>query len=180
MNNLQNKKILLVIDVQENLVNPDSRIHIDPTSIDFFFDNVNEAIFKFNICGNEVIYVVNEWTNLFQNLITGNVCKKGGNGVGLDKRLMIINNKIYSKSEPNSLTNKDLLKYLKENNVSDVYIIGLLAEGCVKATAKALKSEKINVIVIENALGSKSQKIKNEVSEYFVMHGINRIKTDDI
>jgi len=180
MNRIQNRKALLVIDVQENLVNPNSKIHIDPIGIDLFFDNVNKAVSRFNNNEDDVIYVVNEWTNPIQNWMTGNVCKKGGKGIGLDKRLMIINDKIYSKSKPNSLTNKNLLKYLKENEISDIYVAGLLAEGCVKATVKGLKSEKINVFVIEDALGSKSQKNKNAVLDYFDKHDIRRVKVIEI
>jgi nicotinamidase-related amidase len=180
MNRIQNRKALLVIDVQENLVNPKSKIHIDPIGIDLFFDNVNKAVSGFNNNEDDVIYVVNEWTNPIQNWMTGNVCKKGGKGIGLDKRLMIINDKIYSKSKPNSLTNINLLKYLKENEISDIYVAGLLAEGCVKATVKGLKSEKINVFVIEDALGSKSQKNKNAVLDYFDKHDIRRVKIIEI
>jgi len=179
-NSIQNKKALLVIDVQENLVNPISKIHIDPIGIDLFFGNVNKAVSRFNNNEDDVIYVINEWINPIQNWMTGNVCKKGGKGIGLDKRLMIINDKIYSKSKPNSLTNKKLLKYLKENEISDIYVAGLLAEGCVKATVKGLRSEKINVFVIEDALGSKSQKNKNEVFNYFDRQDIIRIKINEI
>ena len=112
--------------------------------------------------------------------MTGNVCRKDGKGVGLDRRLIVSNDRIYSKSKPNSLTNKDLLKYLKENEFSEVYIVGLLAEGCVKATAKGLKSEGINVFVIEDALGSKSQKSKNAVLDYFNKHEIIKVEATEI
>jgi len=180
MNRIQNRRALLVIDVQENLVNPNSKIHIDPNGIDLFFDNINKVVFSFSNNEDEVIYVINEWTNPIKNWMTGNVCKKGGKGIGLDKRLMIINDKIYSKSKPNSLTNKKLLKYLIDNEITDIYVAGLLAEGCVKATVKGLKSEKINVFMIEDALGSKSQKNKNAVFDYFDKHDIKRIKINEI
>jgi hypothetical protein len=40
---MKNKKALLVIDVQENLLNPDSSIHIDKTaSTESFFDKLNQ------------------------------------------------------------------------------------------------------------------------------------------
>ena len=173
------RKAILVIDIQENLVNPNSKIHIDTLGIDLFFRNLNKTISQFNDNKDLVIYVVNEWTNPFMNWATGNVCKKGSDGVGLDKRLVLVNNKIYSKSKSNALTNKDLLKDLRDNKITDVYIMGLLAEGCVKATVKGLRKEKFNVIVIEDALGSKSIANKIKVIDYLHENGIKTIRTQE-
>ncbi len=175
-----NRKALLVIDIQENLVNPDSKFHIGTAEIDLFFQNLNESIVKFNDNNDLVIYVVNEWTNPFINLVTSNTCKKGGPGVGLDKKLVIVNDSIYSKSKPNSLSNKDLLKYLKDNNITDVFVMGLLAEGCVKATVKGLIKEKFNAVVIEDALGSKNEMNKSKVINYLHKNNIKTIKTKEV
>jgi nicotinamidase/pyrazinamidase len=174
------RKALMVIDIQENLVNPDSKFHIDTTGIDFLFANLNESIVKFNDNKDLVLYVVNEWTNPLLNLVTRNTCKKGGAGVGLDKRLILVNDTVYSKSKPNSLTNKDLLKCLRENEIENVYVMGLLAEECVKATIKGLIKEQFNVIVIEDALGSKSNRNKNKVIDYLHENDIKTIKTKEL
>lgn len=173
------RKALLVIDIQENLVNPDSKFHIDTTGIDLLFDNLNELIVKFNDNNDFVLYVVNEWTNPLLNLITHNTCKKGGAGVGLDKRLVLVNDTVYSKSKPNSLTNKELLKCLRDNNVETVYVMGLIAEECVKATVKGLIKEQFHVIVVEDALGSKSDRNKNRMIGYLHENAIRTIKTKE-
>ncbi|MDD4374463.1 MAG: cysteine hydrolase [Bacteroidales bacterium] len=173
-------KALIVIDIQENLVNQNSKIHIDTSGIDLFFQNLNTSITQFDNNKDLVVYVVNEWTDPFKNLFTGNACKKGGIGVGLDKRLLLVNDKIYSKSKPNALKNKDLLNHLRDNNISEVYVMGLLAEGCVKATIQGLIKENFNVIVIEDALGSKSSNKKSKVLDYLHKNNIKTIKTIDI
>ncbi len=165
-------RALLVIDVQGNLLNPKSAMHIDTSGINTFISNVNNAVLTNKIKGNPVLYVVNEWTNPVMNFFTGNTCKKGAAGVGLDKRLLIAGNKIYSKSKPNALTNKDLYKFLTDNKITEVCIVGLMAEGCVKATAMGLKSHNFDVVVIENALGSKSLNKKNKIINYFHKHNI--------
>lgn len=173
------RKAVMVIDIQENLVNPNSKIHIDTLGIDLFFRNLNKNISQFNDNRDLVIYVVNEWKSPFINWATGNVCKKGGAGVGLDNRLILVNDKIYSKSKSNALTNKDLLKYLRDNKITDVYVMGLLAEGCVKATVKGLRKQKFNVFVIEDALGSKNIANKTKVINYFREIGIKTISTQE-
>ena len=78
------------------------------------------------------------------------------------------------------MTNKELLKYLQDNNYSEIFVAGLLAEGCVKATVKGLKSEKMNVMVVDDALGSKSKKNKQKVIHYFNKKGIKMISAKDL
>lgn len=180
MKEMPQKKALLVIDVQENLVNPNSKFHIDTTDVDTFFSNLNESISWFNNKKDLVLYVVNEWTNPLINLVTSNTCKKGGKGVGIDKKLLMVNNDIYSKSKPNSLTNKNLLLRLRKNDIKDVYVMGLLAEGCVKATVKGLIKEHFNVTVIVDALGSKNDKNKLKVIDYLHKNGIKTIETKEL
>ncbi len=171
------KKALLVIDIQENLVNPNSKIHMDTSGIDLFFRHVNSSITRFNEHQDIVVYVVNEWTNPMMNWITGNVCKKGGIGVGLDKRLIVVNDLIFSKSKSNALSNKALLKYLKDQKITEVFVTGLLAEGCVKATVQGLIKDKFEVFVIQDALGSKSQINKTKTIDFFRENEINMIVT---
>ncbi len=171
------RKALLVIDVQENLTNPHSRIHMDTLGLDLFFNNLNKNISVFDAEQDLVIYVVNEWISPLKNWTTGNVCKKGSDGVGLDERLLVVNDAIYSKSKPNALRNKDLLQVLKDNGVTDVYVMGLLAESCITATVKGLRREQFKVVVIEDALGSKRMAKKNKVLEDFRKQRIKTIRT---
>jgi nicotinamidase-related amidase len=174
------KKALFVIDMQENLLNPSSSMHIDTSGIQTFFKHVNDAIITCKNRGDEVIYIVNEWTNPFENLFTGNVCKKGGHGVGLDHRLLKVNDHIYAKSHPSSLSNKDLLKLIRNSYINEITVVGLMAEGCVKATAKDLKSKKFNVIEVEDALGSQSEVKKNKAIRFLHDNNIKTIQTNEI
>ena len=149
-------KALLVIDVQENLLNPDSRLHVDPAAVPFFITQLNNTIKFFKEENTPVLYVVNEWTNPLLNFLTGDVCKKGGKGTGIDKRVDLVSGTIYSKSKMNALSNKGLLQYLRENSITELYITGLFAEACVKGTAKGAISKGFKVIIIEDAVGSKN------------------------
>jgi nicotinamidase-related amidase len=176
----QGKKALLVIDVQENLVNPASKMHVEENSIDSFLYNVNKSIGDFKARGWPVLYIVNEWTNPVLNLFTGNVCKKGGKGTGLDKRLKVVSDKVYVKSRMNALTNNELLTYLKNNSITELYLTGLFAEACVKATVKASLQNNFKVIVIEDAIGSKSSKHKTESVSYYKKRGAQLIHADQL
>src|SRR6476620_11502554 len=155
-----NKKALLVIDVQENLLDSNSRIHMVPESIPSFIQNLNKSIEFFERNNMPVIYIVNEWTNPVLNMLTGNVCKKGTKGTGIDKRVRLVNEMVYKKSKMNALTNKELSKFLKENFISELYIAGLFAEACIKETVKGAIKNGYNVILIEDAIGSRSDSQK--------------------
>ena len=171
-------RALIVLDVQENLVDPQSKLHIDCSDLDTFFRNINMSIESFNERGEFVIYVINEWSNPFVNMFTGNVCKKGGTGVGLDKRLLVVNDILYSKSRPNASTNQSLLEFLRDNKITDVFVAGLFAEACVKATSRGLLKESFKVFVIGDALGTKSKDRKAGALEYFENNGIQVVNTE--
>jgi nicotinamidase-related amidase len=174
------EKALLVIDIQENLVNPDSRIHIDVTNINQFFKNVNHTIDLFEKSGFPVLYITNEWSNLLLNWITGNVCKKGGKGVGLDSRLMRVNMKLYRKSTKSALLNTELLKDLQDWKVSEVFLVGLFAEHCVKATMMDALKEDFRVTVVTDGLGSKNEKNLRQSVEYFRIKKVSLVTADMI
>src|SRR6185295_19666055 len=89
-------KALLVIDVQENLFDTRFPFHMDPTAISSFMSNLHKSIEFFEENYLPVIYIVNEWTNPVLNLLTRNVCKKGGKGTGIDKRVNRVTGKVYS------------------------------------------------------------------------------------
>jgi len=156
----EKKRALLVIDVQENLLDTRSRIHMDPSAISSFIRNLNRSIGFFEANFLPVMYVVNEWTNPMLNLVTGNVCKKGGKGTGIDKRVNRVNGMVYSKSRMSALTSKELSLFLKENSISEVYITGLLAEACIKETTMNAIKNNYNAVIIEDAIGSKNTKKK--------------------
>src|SRR4030095_5980875 len=156
----ESKKALLVIDVQENLLDPRSRVHIDPTAVFSFTNILNKTIEFFQANQLPVLYIVNEWRNPVLNVLTGNVCKKGAKGTGIAKKVNIVNEKIYSKSKMNALSNKQLCLFLKENGISELYITGLFAEACIKSTAIAAIKNNYQTTIIEDAVGSRNVKRK--------------------
>src|SRR6478735_2559139 len=173
-------KALLVIDIQENLLNPASKLHMDTTNIDRFLRNVNHSIEVFEKSGWPVFYVTNEWTNYLLNWITGNVCKKGGKGVGPDPRLRRVNMKLYRKSTKSALLNTELLKDLQDWKVSEVFLVGLFAEHCVKATMMDALKEDFRVAVVTDGLGSKNEKNLRRSVEYFRSKKVSLVTADMI
>ncbi len=176
----KNNSALLVIDLQQNFLDSESKLHIDTTHLNVFLANVNQAIEHMHNKGGTVFYVVNEWVSPIKNMVTGNVCKKGAEGVGIDSRIKRITPEVYTKSKGNALSNVDLLMDLKANKINDVYVVGLFAEGCVKATVKGLLQEEFNPIVIEDALGSKNEEKRMKIVEAFKEDGVKVIRVKEL
>src|SRR5690349_12035802 len=65
------KMALLVIDVQENLLKPESKWHMDTAAIPSFLSSLNRAIQFFEENHLPVLYTQNEWTNPILNMISG-------------------------------------------------------------------------------------------------------------
>lgn len=161
------KEALLVIDVQENLLKPTSKIHIDPASVDSLCININGAIEKFRNNNLPVIYIANEWSNPLLNMLTGNVCKKGGPGTNMDRRIIRVNDSLYKKSRGNALSNESLLHYLKTNHITHLTLCGLFAEECVKFTLTDGLKQGFTVTVLEDAIGSKNNVKKLKAIAYY-------------
>ena len=113
-------------------------------------------------------------------MLTGNVCKKGAKGTGIDKRVLMLNKNVYSKSKMNALTNKKLSQFLKENSIDELYITGLFAEACIKGTAKGAIKNKYSATIIEDAVGSGNAAKKSKSLNICKGKGSAIIKADQL
>jgi len=176
----EREKALLVIDVQENLLNPRSRLHMDPAAVFSFTNNLNKTIEFFQANKLPVIYTINEWKNPVLNLLTGNVCKKGAKGTNIDKNVHVINGNVYTKSKMNALSNKQLSLFLKQHSIAEIYITGLFAEACIKHTARGALKNSYKTVIIEDAVGSSNLKKKLASLLYCERKGAAIISTEEL
>jgi len=171
----QNKKALIVIDVQENLLKSKSTMHMDIDKVDPFVTSLNRSIKIFEQQGMPVIYTINEWTNPILNLITGNVCKKGAKGTEISSRVSVVSKNIFYKSSSDIFSNEKLRDFLKRESISELYITGLLAEYCVKSSVNSALDSQFKVTIIEDAVGSKNEKNKAKSMSRCSVKGANVI-----
>ena len=155
-------------------------MHMDTGKIIDFIYCLNRSIAAFKDQGLPVIYTINEWTNPILNFLTGNVCKKGAEGTGIDSQIDIINNNVFYKSEKSVFTNKDLATYLKKESVNELYVTGLLAEFCIKSTVIDALKNQYRVVVVEDAIGSRSEKLKSKSISYLMKKGAATIKSGNL
>jgi nicotinamidase-related amidase len=152
--------ILLVIDMQTGLLDSVGVMHIDKKMANQIIENVNQNINKAKDLNIPVVYIKNEYSNALMNFFTGNINKAGSKQADIDSRINIVGNSIYSKKVPNAFSNKLLCDYVDRNKIETIYIEGIFAEHCVFETGKAGLKRKLNVIMLEDAIGSSSGKTK--------------------
>jgi nicotinamidase-related amidase len=70
--------------------------------------------------------------------------------------------KVIVKHYPNSFRETELLDYLKEKNITDLVICGMMTHMCVDATARAAKDFGFNIVLIGDACATKDQEINGQ------------------
>jgi nicotinamidase-related amidase len=74
----------------------------------------------------------------------------------------IENEKVIIKHFPNSFRETDLLDYLKENQITDLVICGMMTHMCVDATTRAAKDFGFNITVIGDACATRDLEIDGQ------------------
>ncbi len=72
------------------------------------------------------------------------------------------NEKVIEKHFPNAFRETELLKYLKENEITDLVICGMMTHMCVDATTRAGKDFGFNIQVISDACATRNLEINGE------------------
>jgi nicotinamidase/pyrazinamidase len=154
----QGNSMLLVIDMQTNLLSPGKGgLHVDSSQVALLIQNVNRNI---QIAASQhipVAYTVVEWTNPLQNYFTNNACKKGAPGVSIDRRIDVVDTLIFHKPVKNSFSNKYLCDYIQKNNIREIFIAGIMAEGCVSSTVVNGLRKHLRMRMVAPAIGSSTR-----------------------
>lgn len=158
--------------MQTDLLTPGKGgMKLDSKQIETLVTNVNNNIHLADSLHIPVIYIKNEWTNPFWIYFAGNICKKGEKGTEFDSRLPIVDSLVFSKSVPNSFSNKELVKYLDQNVIKTVFIIGIKTEACAGATTRDSMKRGFQTFIITPALGSNSTKTLKKSIDRLIKEG---------
>ena len=167
-------KALLVIDIQEDYTGVNASKKLRYKDADQLVIRVNKIIEECIKNDIDLIYIKQEFEGVIPILLTklfshGSAIK-GTPGAEFDKRLNIVSKNCFSKSMPSSFSNSELKKYLEENKIEELYIVGLDGQFCVKETVKDAIKEKYRVNLINNAI-----LFKNESKREYVFKKLKEI-----
>lgn len=146
------KSALLIIDVQEFYFPDGFNPLVEPEKA-----SQNAAkILKYFRSNNQLVVHIKHATNK-DSLIHQNV-------------LPIEGEKVIKKSHVNSFRETDLLDYLKQNNINQLVICGMMTHMCVEAAARTAADFGFNVILIDDACATQDIIYNNDTVKAADVH----------
>ena len=149
------------MDLQVDFLSPSgSRMPVDQSDASRVIEVANAVLAGTLASASLPVLVVNEFPKSARigNFFRRGAAVVGTSGANLDPRLTSRPEvRSFSKSSPSAFSNPDLEPFLKTNAVCKLYVIGVFAEGCVRATAIEGVRRGFEVVVPLDAIGTNSE-----------------------
>jgi nicotinamidase-related amidase len=163
-------KYLIVLDVQEYYTNG----KLPEYSTQKVIDSVNYVINK--TASDKVIYIKRTHKLLNLSLSFPFIYVSLDTlAIRLDSRLNLVNENIFTREKANAFTLKELNDFLKQNNATEIVLIGFLSEDFLYKSVISGKKLGYDMYVIPEAIIGKSQISKNKVINNLTKEGIKII-----
>lgn len=164
-------KALIVIDAQEAMCSKEG-IYAQGKN---FIESINKIIIAAQQQNQKVIYICQEFHRydcFFCFLAFGGRLLQGTKNASLCSDLEIVSDTVLIKHEQDAFTSKKFVKYLDENKVDSISIIGLDVSACVSKTAIGAINRGYSVSIIEDGVIGKNAGVKNRVLRKLSKRGI--------
>jgi nicotinamidase-related amidase len=149
------KKALLVIDAQEDFIGEQRKKEkFNYEDVDELIKNINDKITSYEKNKDEVIYIANVLPNNFFYKKFFPYGIAGSKGAKFDKRIKIVSENYFEKHVGNAFKNNNLVKFIKENQIDTVELIGVDGIDCVFKTAKGARSIDLKVNILSDSVGT--------------------------
>lgn len=156
---------LVVIDLQNDITKNYREI----------IDKVNEAIDWAVEKKLMVIYIQHN------NLSAGTrTFKPGTRGAELVPEMEVVSDHIFTKSKSNALTSEDFTDFIRENDITDFYVVGADAAACIKSTCFNMTKSGYTVHVLSDCITSYDKKKLPEMLSYYESKGYEVLTLRDI
>ena len=156
---------LVVIDLQNDITKNYREI----------IDKVNEAIDWAVEKKLMVVYIQHN------NLSAGTrTFKPGTRGAELVPEMEVVSDHIFTKSKSNALTSEDFTDFIRENDITDFYVVGADAAACIKSTCFNMTKSGYTVHVLSDCITSYDKKKLPEMLSYYESKGCEVLTLRDI
>lgn len=161
--NLPERGALLVLDMQNDFLDHDGAFPVDPDQGETALGSINGLLraqqeeADIGRAGMLVAYAKNEFDPADPaNPFRGNSAIEGSQGAELDERVLRIDAPLFSKKESDAFSNDAFDGWLREQEVTHVYLTGVYSDGCVYATALAAKQRGYDVTIVQDAVATET------------------------
>lgn len=163
---------LMVIDIQGGTTGSESALKSLVEQSDMLIEHVNNIIEEMHTRDQPIIYVRTEVVNPLLNILN-NTMAKGTRGAELDPRMVRLPGEEVVKRRGDPFIGTDLDEILADKHISELVLVGLDAQQCVRSAVLAALNRGYRVTVIEDAVISKTNEMKNLALEEFREIGVN-------
>jgi nicotinamidase-related amidase len=98
----------------------------------------------------------------------------------IDSNLKMVSKHIFTKCDGNAFTTEELNKFLENNKVKEIVLVGLLAEKCIYNTALGGKEKGYNMYLIPEGIIGKTTKKKVKAINKMIKKGIKLLPIKEI
>jgi nicotinamidase-related amidase len=164
----QGKRALLVVDIQEDYTGKNARkpFH-DGERVVFATNLLIENRERLGI--DAVVYIQNELGNPVLRFLAGGLNAPGDPGTHMDRRLPSA--MTFTKGRSDAFSNPALDAYLRKLQVDQLYIVGLDAAYCVKATTRGALNRGYKVTVVTDAIATETGNSIEDLARGYVAAG---------
>jgi nicotinamidase-related amidase len=149
---------VLLMDLQRDFLDGGAgRMPVDVQGAQAVLRVANDVLAKRSLADALTILVLNQFpaSARIANFFRKGAAISGSAGAELDRRLERSGSeKLITKSSSSAFSNPELEPLLRAHHVKDLYVLGVFAEGCVRATAVDAVKHGYRVHVIANAVAS--------------------------
>jgi nicotinamidase-related amidase len=101
-------------------------------------------------------------------------------GAEMDARLNIEGLPRFAKSEPDAFSNPGLGRFLAQQAIERVAIVGVFTEACVSATARGARARGFNPIVVSDAVASGDSPTRDKALKNLQSQGIEVMTSEEL
>ena len=172
---------LVIIDVQKNLTTENGNWILNLEQTDKMIDNINIIIQKMEEQEFHIIYLQNVFRkNSIINHMTNRAMEEGTEGSEIDDRIKIVGSNIFKKNKMDGFTSHDFEKYLINNEISHLIVVGIDAEDCVDKTIKGAINRNYKITVVSDAIATKTDEKRNIKITDFENMGLEILSTNEL
>ena len=166
---------LLVIDIQEDYTGPQAvKRYRDGDRI---VAAANALLAQAEEKGVLVVYIQNVVDNPLVSLLVGGINAPGSPGTEMDRRFVKKPTaRTFTKNRADTFSNPALDSYLRENQVDQLFLVGLDAAYCVNATTMGALNRGYKVTIFSDGLATESSKTIEALSAQWRQAGA-QVKT---
>jgi nicotinamidase/pyrazinamidase len=171
------QKALFVIDIQEDYTGKTAHPPFPYKDSEKSIATVNKIIEEASRKQIIVVYIQQEFDGFlgktFSRVFSGGTAIKGNPGTEIDERISIVSHHIFSKPKGDAFSNPKLEAFLVEQQVNELYLVGLDAEFCVYHTAKGALNRGYNATIITDGILLQAERKWDALMKKYKQDGIH-------